>query len=135
MFNKIFQIIDDLCTNKSDIVWNASPGLVEIKTQKQIITSKSPPQIVVPVGINSSETFQKPLSKINTASIGFMGVIGELSGLDLLIDALLEIKKKIPNIKLNVIGSGPCEKSARDIVRKNGLENHVVFWGFVADSH
>ena len=134
LFNRIFQIIDNLCTNKSDIVWNASPGLIEIKMQKQIITSKSPPQIIVPVGINSSEISQKPLNMIDTASIGFMGVIGELSGLDLLINALPEVKKKIPNIKLNVIGSGPCEKRARDIAHKNGLENHVIFWGFVADT-
>lgn len=88
LFNRLFQIIDDLCTNKSNIVWNASSGLVKIKFQKQIITSKSPPQIIVPVGINRKEIHQKPLSQINTTSIVFMGVIGELSGLDLLMTQL-----------------------------------------------
>lgn len=133
LFNKIAQLIDRFCANRCDIVWNASPAIIEIKRRKKIITIKSPPQIVVPTGIDINKIYQKSLSQIDATSIGFIGVIGNFSGLDLLLEALSEIKEEIPTIKLNIIGSGPSEKRLRDIVQKKGIGNHVTFWGFVAD--
>lgn len=129
----IYQFIDRYCTNHCDIVWHPSRAMIEIREQKQIITSKSPPQILVPLGIDAKRIYQKPLNEIDTNCIGFMGILKGLSGLDLLIDALPDIKRKIPNIKLNIIGSGQDEKRVRNIVHKKGLESHVTFWGFVSD--
>lgn len=133
LFTRIFQLIDGLCTNRSDIVWNISPALIEIKKQKKIITTKSPPQIVVPIGIDTKGIYQKPMSQIDTMSIGFIGVIIYSQGLDLLLEALQEIKQEIPDIKLNIIGSGTYETRVRDIVKKKELENNVIFWGSVSD--
>jgi glycosyltransferase involved in cell wall biosynthesis len=135
LLNGLARLIDRFCTNRCDIVWNASPILIQIKKQKKI-TSKRPYNIVVPPGIDTKSIYQRPLSQIDTTSIGFIGIIGRYSGLDLFLEALLEIKKRIPNIKLNIIGSDPYEKYGRrirDKVQKMGLENNVIFWGFVAD--
>jgi len=132
LFNRIAQIIDRFCANRCNIIWNLSPALVEIKRQ-QIITPKDSPQIVVPLGIDGGRIYQRPLNEIDTASIGFIGVIGIHQGLDLLLEVLPEIKEKVSNVKLNIIGSGPHEKKIKNIVQEKGLGKSVIFWGFISD--
>lgn len=63
--------------------------------------------------------------------LGFLGSFYGYEGLDLLVKAMPEIVKKIPNIKLLLIGGGPQEDKLKQQVEKLKLNEHVTFVGRV----
>jgi len=50
---------------------------------------------------------------------------------DVLIEAIAQIRGEIPNIKLNIIGTGPELQNLQMIVREFRLDNNVKFLGFI----
>lgn len=44
---------------------------------------------------------------------------------------LLEVVRKIKNIKLIIVGSGPLENKIKEYIKKNNLEENVVFAGWL----
>lgn len=59
----------------------------------------------------------------------------ERKGQDMVIRALPEIKKHIPNIKYIICGRGNYEKELKELAGKLGLAKNVVFTGFVPNEH
>ncbi len=51
--------------------------------------------------------------------------------IDLLIEVMLIVLAKIPNVKAIIVGSGPEEKNLRNLVKTLGLNNSIIFTGFV----
>jgi glycosyltransferase involved in cell wall biosynthesis len=58
------------------------------------------------------------------------GRLEHAKGFDLLIDAMLEVRKHIPQAKLTILGSGTLEKELRDQCAALGLTATVKFAGF-----
>ncbi|RLC92467.1 MAG: hypothetical protein DRI39_08250, partial [Chloroflexi bacterium] len=56
-----------------------------------------------------------------------------LKGLDILIKAVAIAKETVPDIRLDIGGSGEEEDALRDLVGALGLESNVRFLGFIAD--
>ncbi|MFX1450626.1 MAG: glycosyltransferase family 4 protein [Promethearchaeota archaeon] len=56
-------------------------------------------------------------------------------GLQYLIKAISLIKKKIPNIKLIIIGYGPYESNLKALTNKLALQNHVLFLGKIQNQN
>jgi glycosyltransferase involved in cell wall biosynthesis len=54
-------------------------------------------------------------------------------GLDDLVAAMDEVRKRVPDALLLIAGKGPLEDDLRSLVRSLRLENNVQFLGFVAD--
>lgn len=54
-------------------------------------------------------------------------------GLDLLIDAIAQVRTEFPAILLQVGGRGPERSALAERVAQHGLEEHVHFLGFVAE--
>jgi glycosyltransferase involved in cell wall biosynthesis len=132
-FNRLANLIDTYCIRHSNLVWHPSKKLIEIKTQTGIINKNSPLQYEFPYGIDEKKIRFTELNEIQLHTLGFIGVIGYNSGLDLLIKSIHNLKKKIPDIKLHVIGSGNYEKTSKQLVQDMGLVNNVVFWGYIND--
>ncbi|MEO6607058.1 MAG: glycosyltransferase family 4 protein [Aestuariivirga sp.] len=67
--------------------------------------------------------------------VGYVGVMGEQEGVDLLLAAIQHlIKVKLRNdIQFVLVGSGPQFESLQKLSRKLGLEQHVTFTGRVPD--
>jgi glycosyltransferase involved in cell wall biosynthesis len=59
----------------------------------------------------------------------FVGRLVKEKGLFLAIDAIGILSKKINNIKLYLVGKGNLEVELKEYVKKNHLQNHVVFLG------
>lgn len=62
--------------------------------------------------------------------------IGELNRnkrMELVIRAFLEVGKKVANLRLVIAGTGPREERLKCLVRKIGLEDRVVFAGFLTE--
>jgi PEP-CTERM/exosortase A-associated glycosyltransferase len=63
--------------------------------------------------------------------IGFIGSFYAYEGLALLVDALPGILSALPNVRLLLVGGGPQEAALLEKVRRQGLEDKVVFAGRV----
>jgi glycosyltransferase involved in cell wall biosynthesis len=96
---------------------------------------KSAPLIHVPNGLFESQIAYLPTSKTIPYSLAFAGTIGPENGLDLAIQALEKARKKIPELSLNIFGSGlpEEEKKIADLIKKLGLEKSVTNHGFISD--
>jgi glycosyltransferase involved in cell wall biosynthesis len=66
--------------------------------------------------------------------IGYVGVIGEQEGLDLLIESIEIIVKKRQDVQFAIIGDGTALNSIKKLVAEKGLKEFVEFYGRVDDS-
>lgn len=55
-------------------------------------------------------------------------------GHDMVIRALPDVLREIPNLLYLIVGRGPSEPTLRHLVNSFGLNNHVVFTGYLPDS-
>lgn len=81
--------------------------------------------VVVPIGT-------KPQTYLHTRPnciIGFLGMIKNSMGLELLFDILPNLLKEIPRVKIEIVGSGP----EIDYYRKKAkrFTKRVIFYGFI----
>ncbi len=84
---------------------------------------------IVPLGSSKPARFRKTISH----TIGFLGMLKGSQGLDLILLSFNEIRKRYPDIRLEIIGSGPEEESIRK--RAMQLGNRVKFYGFIEDQN
>ena len=63
--------------------------------------------------------------------IGFIGSFYAYEGLDLLLDALPELIRQRPDVRVLLVGGGPQEANLRQQAERLGLGEHVIFTGRV----
>lgn len=63
--------------------------------------------------------------------LGFLGSFYGYEGLELIVAALPQILKSIPNVVFLLVGGGPQEKNLKNQVQQLGLEQHVIMPGRV----
>jgi glycosyltransferase involved in cell wall biosynthesis len=66
-------------------------------------------------------------------SIGFIGRLDAQKGISYLIDAMLLILNKTPNVKLIILGEGDLEDDLKNQVKRLGIQKSVIFGGFKVD--
>ena len=63
-------------------------------------------------------------------TIFYAGGINIHRGLQIVLKALLEVKKELPNILFNIVGSGSYERELKNFVIEQNLEQNVIFLGW-----
>ena len=63
--------------------------------------------------------------------VGFIGSFYAYEGLDLLLDALPEILRRRPEVRVLLVGGGPQDAALKAQAERMGLQNKVVFTGRV----
>ncbi|MBI2018531.1 glycosyltransferase [Candidatus Daviesbacteria bacterium] len=81
---------------------------------------------VIPIGANV-----KPIKLMRKSipTIGYLGVIKQSQGLDLLVDTLPKILKNLPDLKIEIVGSGPYEDKLKK--RLKYYQKIVKFYGYI----
>ncbi len=130
VLNRFYHWVDSFCVKNSDKVWNLSSIMISERQKKGISSKYTEKQITVPIGTDLSVKVI-PLSEVERYSIAFMGHIREGHGLQLAIDVMPDIVKRIPEAKLVIIGTGPLESLLKDRVEKLGLTKNIEFVGFI----
>jgi glycosyltransferase involved in cell wall biosynthesis len=130
--NNIYHLIDKICAEKCDVTWNLSPRMIEGREKRW--RKNFPKQAVVSHGVHFYRIKRLPFDKIDKKEIVFMGSILEKQGIQLVIKALPEIRKKIKGVHFAIIGTGPYEKNLKDLVKKMKLGKAVTFTGYI-ESH
>jgi glycosyltransferase involved in cell wall biosynthesis len=65
--------------------------------------------------------------------IGYVGVIGEQEGLDLLLKSAKEIVSKRNNVQFAIIGGGTKLQAIKEMTQKMGLDDYIDYYGRVDD--
>jgi len=134
MLNRLYHWLDKFCLKNSDYVWNLSPRMAEGRKKRGINKDNVAPQLTVPEGVHFERIKRLSVEEISRYAIVFMGHIRKYQGLELLIDAMPDIIKKIPKARLLVIGTGPLEPQLKNKVGKLNLNKYVTFTGYIESS-
>ncbi len=93
---------------------------------------------IIPMGVDvnlfKKRKIQKPKKYGKNRILLAVGRLSDQKGLQYLIEAMQDIRRYEPKIKLLIIGEGPHENALREAVRSKGLENCVEFIGSVSFS-
>jgi len=119
--------------NLTDQVIAPSGSVRDILLKRGVKT----PMEVVPTGVDL-ERFSKADGKafrqrnqipIDAKVIGHAGRLAPEKNLDFLINCMVEVLKKDPEIHAMIVGLGPAEKMIKDIFKKTGLEKRLHLTG------
>lgn len=86
---------------------------------------------IVPIGTDPIKKTTRKNPNATSVILGFLGVIKKTQGLDLIFDNANQMMKFFPNIRLEIIGSGPDEAYFKKRAQKTSLS--IRFYGFVPD--
>jgi glycosyltransferase len=73
---------------------------------------------------------RKKEKKTDQVSLGFVGRLVKLKGVDLLISAFADLVLENPHLTLQIVGDGEERESLEKQVKNLGLEGKVQFLGF-----
>jgi glycosyltransferase involved in cell wall biosynthesis len=124
VLNLIYMFLDRVCLLACDQNWCVSQRIVE-KRAEQGFAKKAlfvPNTPVLP----GKPTTQKS-SKRNT--LIYVGRMDKNMHLPLLLEATKKLKKKIPSLKLQLIGGGAMNSTIEAFIKKNKLQKSVTFHG------
>ncbi|MEK7502031.1 MAG: glycosyltransferase [Patescibacteria group bacterium] len=129
LLNTIYHKIEKFCAQHSDWTWNLSPRMIQGRSKKW--NMKFPNQLIVPHGVNFNRIKRVSFENINKREIIYMGTILRKQGIQLVINSLPQILKKIPEIRFTIIGKGPYETELKKLIKKLRLEKYVEFLGYI----
>jgi glycosyltransferase involved in cell wall biosynthesis len=132
VLNRVYHRIDRLAAEHADVVWNVSPA---IETARRARDGRAAaPQVVVPLGTYFDRI---PRSKAAppTPRLAFLGHLLEKQGLQLVIEALPAIRRRLPAVTLLVLGDGPYRAALERQSTELGIGEAVEFAGFIDDHH
>ena len=89
---------------------------------------------VVPEGIECEKIHDTPPHDL-TEKIDIFIAVGliRLKGIDILIKAIPEVRKSVPDLKVYIAGSGEEEYKLKSMVKDFGLGSNVKFLGYISD--
>ncbi|MFA6919224.1 MAG: glycosyltransferase [Patescibacteria group bacterium] len=132
--NNFYHWLDKICVKYADETWNLSQRMAEgrekIRGLNQKIYNR---QKIVPIGVWFDKVKRLPFDQINKRQLFFLGNLSENSGVHLVLDAICEIVKELPDFHFLVVGGGEYEKKLRDQVVTLNLEQYITFTGWIKD--
>ncbi|MCL5432570.1 MAG: glycosyltransferase [Patescibacteria group bacterium] len=127
--NWIYENLEKFCALYSNSTWNLSPVMVDMRNKKWNIDF--PNQLVVLHGVHFFRIKRVSFDKVNKNEIIYMGGLLKKQGIQLVIEALPIIYKKIPNVKFTIIGSGEYENELKKLSHKLSVSKLIDFLGYI----
>jgi len=129
VINNVYHVIDKWAVEGSDMTWNLSARMQKGREEKW--GKLSGRQITVPIGIWYERISKEKLPNTNPHEIIYLGTLLEKQGLDICLKAIQIVRKKISDITLTIIGSGPDKERLEQLVKTYKLEKHIKFLGYL----
>ncbi len=126
IMNLIYRNTIRFCLNRADCVWYIGPKM-RTAIQRTLGNVNEKAYLFVP---NGTYIFDNCDRLICSGKIISARILIESSGLQLVIQALPEVIKKVPTVEFLILGQGPYEGQLRRLVKDLMLEDHVKFLGF-----
>lgn len=108
----------------------------------RVINQKQVPEFLKKAGVSAEKIkyvsafyidldIFKPQNIEKKYDIVFSGRLARNKGINLLLSAVKKSKTQISNIKFIIVGSGPLEARIKNYIKKNRLEDNVIFAGWL----
>lgn len=134
LFNSVYLALDRFCVRHADFTWDVSPAMKKGRIEAGLQDRDMKRVLHVPNGLFPQQIKSLPVSKRIPNSLVYMGALYPEFGSDLAIEVLKEVKKKIPDASLHIVGGGEGLERLRNKVKKLNLEKSVILYGFVQDN-
>lgn len=131
IINWIYHKLDNLCVKFCDETWNVSTFMVQWRAGRGMTGNNYSRQFTVPIGIWFDDMKRVPLNKIKKTKIVYIGHLMPFRGGDLIIKSLPLIIKKVPKVRLEIVGGGQQLKELKQLAEKLKIKQHIKFHGFV----
>jgi glycosyltransferase involved in cell wall biosynthesis len=129
--NRIYLKFDEICARQADYVWNPTPRVIEARLKSGYKIDKNR-QIIVPYGIELSDIESLHVEELLPDSIVYVGAIRK-HGFELLIDALPEVIRKRPRVKVTVINYETFPAELKKRISDQQLEDYFEILGYIHD--
>ncbi len=131
--NFLYHKLEEICLKNSDEIWNVSPKIAEGRERFLHISQIDYPQKVVNSGIWNDKIKKFPFDKVKKHQLLFLGHVLEKQGLQMVLEAIPTIVKKIPDFKFMILGGGEYENNLKDLTEKLKIQKYVEFKGWIKD--
>lgn len=102
--NAVYHWLDRFCVRHCDAAWNISPRIQEVRRSQGLPDAKN---VLVPVGVDLEKIDLPDKSAKQPSDLVLLGALAPSKGVDLVIEAFPELKKRFPQLRLHVIGKTP----------------------------
>ena len=109
------------------IFWVSKSSLDEYKFKKNILNKSSVLANIISVDKIIKQSKEKGNQK---SDVIFVGRLVDIKNPLRLIEIFKKVLIKVPNAKLNIVGSGILENNLKEIINNNELEKNVFLLGF-----
>lgn len=131
LLNYIYHLLEKLCVQHADEVWNVSPRIAEGREEFLGLLADRHPQKVVPIGVWNKKVQKTPFSKINKQQVLFVGHLLEKQGVQKVLDAIPLIVKDIKDFRFVIVGGGEYKMALKKKVKNLKIEKYVEFYGWI----
>lgn len=87
-----------------------------------------------PFNLEKYSRVKRKRKKSTGKNVCFVGRLSEEKGLPYLLDTMMEIRKRVPDVLLTLVGTGPLEQQLKRMVESLGLNDTVRFAGYASNS-
>ncbi|MFZ2604156.1 MAG: glycosyltransferase, partial [Candidatus Omnitrophota bacterium] len=129
LFIKLLNAMDRFNVRKSDYVWDVSEKVSEYRQIYGNLKKDSYKKIIVPMGYSRSLRVLNDFDAGSRWNIGFVGSITANQGLQLLVEAMPDILKELPRVRVKIIGQGPFSEELKSLVKNRNLGEYFEFLG------
>lgn len=134
LLNRIYHKVDEICLSNSDETWNVSPRIAEGRERYgRLSVKRYKNQKVVPIGVWMNRVRRLPYEKIKKHQLLFVGNLLEKQGVQIVLEAIPDIVKQIPDFHFLIVGGGDYESTLRDKVERLKIKKYVTFTGWIKD--
>lgn len=132
--NSVYLWLDRFCATHADFIWDVSSAMQPARIKAGLNPKTSVRVIHVPNALFKEQITFVPLSETKPYTAVFAGTLGEENGPDIAITAFRKVVQRFPAAKLHIIGGGEEEHVLKNLAFNLGIENNVIFHGFISDT-
>jgi allantoinase len=134
LLGRVYRLLDRFCCYHCDALWNlARARMTAGRVRDGLRLEHSAPWVWVPHGTHAVAGVAVTPAPAQMQRIAFFGHVKESSGVQLLLAALPRLRAEFPALTLDVIGGGAYVEELRRAAATAGVQDAVVFHGFIED--
>lgn len=124
--NNLYRKLDNFSAIHSDYNWFLNRTMADLRKKQGI---KKQTLFWIPSSIAIDTVKRKP--NLFNRKIVFLGVLNDKNGAGILVDIVEEVKKKIPDVHLDIMGAGELFESIQKDIKKRQLQKHIKLLGLL----
>jgi glycosyltransferase involved in cell wall biosynthesis len=128
--NAIYGVVNRHGNAHSDEMWDLSPRMADARAELAgIPRSTYRAHKVVPFGVWLERIRHYDFAQCRQRTVVFMGHLLEKQGAQLVIRALPEVARSVPDVEFRIIGGGPYREALEALARELGVQERCRFVG------